>query len=300
MARATPRPDNVFNLFDDDLVADEVSVGHRVLSATQAPPPAGQVLDLTGKPKLLMAFGSGGSGKSTLLRWVAERSIATGSTAKLVAIDPGERSLMNYFPPGAVYEPVTADNVPTHDAAQVATWLKAFFGALVKQQVSGLIDTGGGDTAVEKVLQDMPRLVDDLAAEGIATVAVYMFAPRTDDVGPLATLTGAGFSPAATALVINEGAVRPSDGDPALAFREIKRHSVYRAALDRGAVELHMPVLSIAKKISDRSLQFGQARDGVAPEGKKVVPLGWSDRAVLRSWLTRMDDAFAPIVSWWP
>jgi len=291
-----PRPaDNVFNLFGDDGdVAEEVSVGYRLLPPTPPAPPPGQVLDLAGKPKIVLAFGNGGSGKTSLMRWVAERAQTNGSKAKLAAIDPENRSLLNYFPAGGVYEP------PSRDADKVAAWLKAFFDALIREQVSGLVDTGGGDTAFGKIITEMPDLVAGLESEGIATVAVYMFAPRIADISPLATLSGAGFQPAATALVLNEGQIKPGDGDADQAFRDIRRHSVYRAALDRGAVELRMPLLSVAKKLEARSLQYRDARDGIVPEGRKVVPLGWSDRASLRSWLTRMDDAMAPISSWWP
>jgi hypothetical protein len=69
---------------------------------------------------------------------------------------------------------------------------------------------------------------------------------------------------------------------------------------DRGAVELRMPRLPVAKKIENRRLQFRHARDSYTPEGRKVVPLGWSDRISLQAWLAAMDGAMAPIGSWIP
>jgi hypothetical protein len=298
MSPKNRQTDNVFSLFDDDDLPEEVPVGYQILPQVAPPPPAGQVIDLTDKPKAVLAIANGGAGKTTLLRWVAERALSAGREVKIAATDPSGRSLLNFFPGGpaaGVFEP------PTRKSDEVADWMEKFFGALVKEQKSGLIDTGGGDTAFTKVISDMPRLVDDLAEEGIATVVVYMFAPRADDVGPLATLSRAGFTPAATALVLNEGVIKVGDGgDVEQAFRETRRHSVYRAAIERGAIELRMPALQIAKKIESRSQQFRHARDGIVPDGKKLVPLGWSDKTILRSWLTRMDERFAPIASWWP
>jgi hypothetical protein len=145
----------------------------------------------------------------------------------------------------------------------------------------------------------MPTLVEDLQAEGITMVAAYLFSSRLADLSPLSTLEGAGFRPPATVLILNEGRLEAGE-DAEQAFAPLRRHSIYRAALDRGAVELRMPRLPVAKKIENRRLQFRHARDSYTPEGRKVVPLGWSDRISLRTWLAAMDGAMAPIGSWIP
>jgi hypothetical protein len=146
---------------------------------------------------------------------------------------------------------------------------------------------------------EMPTLVEDLEAEGITVVAAYLFSPRLADLSPLSTMEGAGFQPPATVLILNEGRLEAGE-DAEQAFAPLRRHSIYRAALDRGAVELRMPRLPVAKKVENRRLQFRHARDSFAPEGRKVVPLGWSDRVSLRAWLAAMDGAMAPISGWIP
>jgi len=289
-SRAT---ENVVPLFGDDAVdvTDEITWGRTIIPPPPAAPIPGTVPDLTGKPKVLVAMGAGHSGKTTFLKWATEQLLARDSAARLVAIDPENRDLRNFFQ--GVYEP--ADN----DPARIAVFLKGFFDALVNDKASGLIDTGGGDVSFSKVVAEMPTLVQDLAAEGVTMVAVYLFSPRIADLSVLATMEGAGFQPEATALILNEGRADPT-ADPEQAFAQLRRQSVYRAALDRGAVELRMPRLPVAKKIEDRRLQFRHARDGIVPEGRKVLPLGWSDRSSLRTWLARMDVAMAPIASWIP
>jgi hypothetical protein len=168
-----PRAENVVSLFGDDAedLPEEIAVGHKLLPDAPVSPSAGTAMDLSDKPKVMLAFGSGSSGKTTFMRWAAEELLERASTAKLAAIDPENRDLINYFSSG-VFEP------PSHDAVKVATWLRAFFDALVAEKASGLIDTGGGDTAFGRVFSEAPGFVEGIADEGIAVVAVYLFSPR--------------------------------------------------------------------------------------------------------------------------
>jgi hypothetical protein len=294
MAQRPRATENVVPLFgaDDAYEVEDVAWGRSILPAAPAAPPVGSVPDLNGKPKILMAIGAGHSGKTTLLKWCVEQILERESTAKLVAIDPENRDLKNFFQ--NVYEPVDSD------PAGVAIFLKGFFDALVRDQSSGLIDTGGGDTVIGRIVSEMPTIVADLSDAGITMVVAYMFSPRLADLSALATMEGAGFHPT-TALILNEGRVEVGQ-DPDQAFALLRRQSAYRAALDRGAIELRMPRLPVAKKVEDRRLQFRQAAQGKIPEGRKVAPLGWSDRVSLKAWLARMDDAMAPIVKagWLP
>lgn len=286
--------ENVVPLFDDADAVEEFPVGHKLRPAPKSLVLPANVLDLSNRLKLVAAFGLGGCGKTTLLRYVTERMLERGGEAKVAAIDPEGRSMGTYFP-GGVYEP------ESHDPERVATWLRAFIDALEREKASGILDTGGGDTAFGRVLLEMPDLVGNLHDAGIECVALFAFSPRIESLSALATLSDAGFNPAATALICNEGCVEGSI-DPDQAFASVRRHSVYRAALDRGAVELRMPKLlpDLAMRIEKRKLQFRHVRDGVVPDGRKAVPFGFSDRSSLRSWLLRMDAAMAPIASWLP
>jgi hypothetical protein len=120
----------------------------------------------------------------------------------------------------------------------------------------------------------------------------------------LTALTGMeamGFQPTATAIVCNEGR-----GDPTTpreeTFARILRHSVYRAAVARGAVPLWMPLLdpAVAADIEAKRLHFADARDGIVPEGRKVTPLGPFDRSRIRQWLAALEAEFGAIRSWMP
>src|SRR4051794_36212895 len=136
-----------------------------------------------------------------------------------------------------------------------------------------------------------------LEGAGIAVIAAYMLGPQTDDLSPLATLERAGFQPAATALVLNEGLIEASQPRED-AFARVLRHSAFREAIARGATALWMPRLLPIAEIEARRVLFGQAATGVVREGRKQAPLGPFDQGRTRAWLDAMRAELAPVRSW--
>jgi hypothetical protein len=250
-------------------------------------------IDLAGQPKVWFAIGPGRSGKTTLLRYAAEMSAQRGGTPIVAAADPQNRSLKNYLE--NVAEP------PTNDGAATARWVETLLRHVMEAQTSALIDLGGGDTSLHKLLATVPDLAAALQGAGIAPVAIYALGPRVDDLSALASFEALGFQPAATVRVRNEGLADPT-ADREDSFARVMRHSAYRAARARGAVEVWMPRLdaAVAQEIEAKRLSFLQARDAVSPEGRKVTPLGPFDRSRVRHWLTAMGAELAPIASWLP
>lgn len=272
-------------------VAEEVSVGRRLTSTTDtaAPVTVGPVADLSNRPKVLMTIGAGNSGKTTFLRWVAERATGAGSTALFAALDPENRELRDYF--ADVHEP------PSYDPAKVTQWLETFLSFAMREKISAAIDFGGGDTTLGRLVSETPDIAATMEEAGVSPVAIYLLSPRLADLSPLATLEEAGFRPQATALVLNEGRADPTMTREQ-AFERTMKHSAFRAAIDRGAVQLWMPRLVPAKEVEDRRIRFEQARDAIMPEGRRVTPLGPFDRGRVRAWLARMEAEFTPISSW--
>jgi hypothetical protein len=289
-----PKPADIVPLFRPaaDDVAEEVAVGRQIVQVDGSPLPAAQsAIDLSERPKIVMAIGNGNTGKTTFLRWVAETTLQRGGPAIFAAVDPENRELKDYFE--AVHEP------PTYDPAKVAKWLEDLFGHVMENKASACIDFGGGDTTLGRLVADSPDVVGMLEEAGVCPVAFYFLSPRLSDLSPLASLEEAGFRPRATALVLNEGRA-----DPTLpreqAFARTMRHSTFKAAVQRGAVPLWMPRLLPAKEVEDRRVKFAQARDAEIPEGRKLTPLGPFDRARVRNWLEKMSASFAPVASWIP
>ena len=252
------------------------------------------VLDLTGKPKVVMLLAPGGAGKTFLARLLGERMADAGREALLCALDPGNRALARWFE--GVEQP------PSADSAQSARWLRAALRHLLAERESAIMDFGGGgDVALAKLVELAPDIADTMSAGGVELVACYLISPRIDDLAILDSLEQAGFQPRCTMLVLNEGRV-----DSALtreeAFARILRHSAFRSAVSRGAVPIWFPKLEpeVAAEIEGKQLTFGQARDGLVPEGRTFSPIGGIERAMVRRWLERVEQEFAPVHSWMP
>lgn len=278
-------------------IEDEPEISLRVPPATSAgavaTPATSAAADLSGKPKVLFLIGPGGTGKTTLARWIGWQMAEGGRAALMAALDPQNRSLATWFNDVQVPD--------TSDGAQSARWLRDVLRHLTETKQSGILDFGGGDTALMRLVEMAPDFAEGMTAAGVEPVAIYTLAPRQDDLAVLESLEAAGFKPAATALVMNEGRV-DSTLSRDEAFARIARHSGFRAAIARGAVPVWMPRLEpeVAQEIEGKRLQFGHARDGQVPAGARFAPIGGFERSMVRRWLERMDQELAPIRSWLP
>jgi hypothetical protein len=255
--------------------------------------PAARALDLGTGPKAVFVMGPGRSGKTTLLRFIME-NVQPGHVAPLAAaLDPQNRSLATFL--NDVAQP------PTTDPVGVARWAEELLGFIMAEQQSALLDMGGGDLSLGKLLEDVPDLAASLEEAGLHPVAIYTLSPRVDDLGVLAGYEAQGFQPKATALILNAGLA-----DPTLpredAFARVLRHSAFRAAVARGAVPIWMPRLdaTVAAEIEGKRLRFAQARDGQTPDDQPNAVLGPFNRSRVRKWMTEMDAALSPIRSWLP
>ena len=277
---------------------DEIAVGlpspSPSFAGRKADGPAALVLpDLAGRPKVWFVIGPGRSGKTTLIRYVMEKVAAGSGGALAAALDPQNRSLANFL--DGVAQP------PTNDAAAVARWLESLLRAMMENGTSALLDLGGGDTSLGRVLSDVPDLAAMMEGAGVAPVAIYTLGPRVDDLASLATFEVQGFQPRAIALVLNEGLTDPTVARED-AFGRVMRHSAFKAAVARGAVVMWMPRLepSVAADIEGKRLDFASARDGVLPTSRTVAPLGVFDRSRVRAWMNGMDAMLAPVTAWLP
>lgn len=250
-------------------------------------------IDLTGKPKAWFLIGPNGSGKTALARWMGWNLASTDRQALMAALDPQNRSLATWF--SGVMQPDTNDGVRT------AKWLMDFLDYMMEQKASAILDFGGGDTALAKLVHEVPDLNAMMTAAGVTPIACYMVGPRVEDLSSLDSIERAGFQPSATLIVLNEGRV-DSTMSREEAFARVLRHSVFKQALERGALALWMPRLEpeVAADIEGRRLTFGQARDGQVPAGAKFGPIGGFKRSMVRRWLEAMEREFGPVASWMP
>ena len=109
-----------------------------------------------------------------------------------------------------------------------------------------------------------------LEQAGVELVALYTLSPRVEDLTAMAQLAAKGFTPKATALIMNKGVTADPTMPAEPEFETVMEHSAFRAAVDRGAATIWMPRLYSAKAIEDRRLLFGQARDGAICLGRPI------------------------------
>jgi hypothetical protein len=252
---------------------------------TQEEPPIEQGIDLSGKPKIVFAAGRGKTGKTTLLRWLQEVSLARGGDAILADVDPTNATFSLYF------DDVQRPEVD--DAAGVTVWLSELIDYCISEKRSAVIDLGGGDTTLRALATEMPGLVSEIEAAGLATVMLYLVGTQPEDLTPAVTLADRGFTARAQALVFNEFAI-PAGLTRAQAFSRITGLKEYEA-LRANSLALWMPRLFAADAIESRHARFFDARDS-----RVTPPIGTLDRSRIKAWLDKMDQRFAGIGSWIP
>ncbi|MGE4482935.1 hypothetical protein [Acidocella sp.] len=253
-------------------------------------PEASNTLDLSAKKKIIFWVGRGKTGKTTGIRWLAETVLAQGTPLLMADMDTTNDTFSRYAE--RVARPPEAS-----DPTSSLKWLDRLLQHALQEQTSLLVDLGGGDTNLRRLVAQLPDLAKLFETQGFAIVLCHTTGPQEEDLSPLATLQGLGFRPTATAIILNEALVEPGDTREA-AFARIFRHSVFRQAVSIGAVPIYMPRLFAAQQVEVRRLKFREAVDGRT--GRGDAPLGPFDRARVAKWLDGMSANFEPIRSWLP
>jgi hypothetical protein len=285
--RPTPAPAFNFPAYDDSGPELEILGASKKVAS---PIEAVSGVDLSDKKKIIFWIGRGKTGKTTGIRWSAEAAILAGTTLLLADMDPTNDTFSQYVE--NVARPPEAS-----DPALSLKWLDKLLQHALQNRLSLLVDLGGGDTTLRRLVTQLPDLVQMFEAQGFAVVLFYTVGPQEEDLSPLATMEGLGFKPTATAIVLNEAMAEI--GDPPLnAFARILRHSAFLAAVKRGAVPIWMPRLLPAQQVEIRRLHFRDAAAGELGQGK--TPLGPFDRSRVLNWLQAMDANFAGIKTWLP
>jgi hypothetical protein len=247
-------------------------------------------LDLSAKKKAIFWVGRGKTGKTTGIRWLSEVALTKGTPLLMADMDATNDTFSRYI--ANVARPTEAS-----DPAIALKWLDRLLQHALQQQTSLLVDLGGGDTTLRRLVTQLPDLVQLFEAQGFAVVLFYTVGPQEEDLSPLATLQGLGFKPTATAIILNEAMIDVG-GTRETAFARIYRHSVFRKAIEEGAMPVFMPCLLAAQQVEVRRLKFRDAAEGKT--GRTDTPLGPFDRSRVKKWLETMDVNFAAIKSWLP
>lgn len=272
---------------------EELSVRSTPQAVAKPDAASAEVAGLDGKVPAWFLIGPNGSGKTTFARWAGERAEAEGRSTGMFALDPGKRALADFFE--GVNQP------QTKNPATIEGFLRDGLRWLVDNASPTLWDMGGGNLALDRLLDTTPDTVKVMGESGVALIPAFFLGPRVADLGLLADLRDRGLKERVV-IVLNHAMLDVTQ-DADEAFAAIRRHSEFRAALEDGATVLNMPRLDppdLPLEIERKRLSFRNARDGVVPDGRKVQPIGGLDRASVRGWMDRMSESFAPVRPWLP
>jgi hypothetical protein len=136
------------------------------------------------------------------------------------------------------------------------------------------------------LVQDSPVMDKTMQVSGLEPVLVMLLSPRVGDLTLLEALDQARFQPRATLLVLNLGRGDASE------FDALREHSVYQAAVGRGAAEVWMPKNHAARMVEGWGLGFAAA---VGDDRLAML-----DRSRVKVWLEQMEEAFECVKSWLP
>lgn len=235
----------------------------------------------TEKPKLIVTHGRGGTGKSTFVRFIAERAQDAGRDVVLADADRTNATLAAFF------KDVLRPEYP--DDRTVSDWLDDLVNQQAEDRLTVVLDMGGGDLTFKSFAKslELASLLDDV---GIAPTALHFIGPDIDDLAYLRSVEDSNsFCPPQTALILNEALIK--DARPKeVAFAEVRTHSVYKKALDRGAREVWFPKLGPMPEINVRRLSFNTAERS----------LGLVNRQRVAIWRRQLEAALAPISDWLP
>ena len=246
--------------------------------------------------KLLFLFGPQNSGKSLFGRCLVERAREQGRDPLILDGDRNDAYLASFFteaatagtPASCVRRPEFADD------ATVKAWLDAEVSEMEGDGRSRIGDMGGGDLVFPEYARE--REVVSMLGEArtpIQPVAAHLILPSVSDLAVLERMeTAALFAPAATILALNAGPVgdtRPAD----VVFRRVREHSIYQAALARGAREVVVPTLGCMNLLDDSGLSLEAA---VA----RSSPLGLAHRQMVAAFRRRLYASLETVAQWLP
>jgi hypothetical protein len=232
-------------------------------------------------PKVWFVFGRGRCGKSTFLKWQIGRAAERDGVDDLVLADMDRKSLKLQFP-GVEVPP---------SPAKALVWLERLLSHLMERKLSAAIDFAA-DATLLPLLARIPNLASMMSDAGVEPVAFYLLGPSQVDLTALNLMEAAGFQPAATCLVLNMGTMKTSS--PVAEFAAVRGHSVYKHAIERGAVEAWMPYLEEAPLLENHRLGFWDATNNAGSSSG----LDWLGRHAVSTWLGYMEKVSEPWASW--
>jgi hypothetical protein len=230
------------------------------------------------KPVLMIVVGRQRVGKTTFLNALAQYLRGHGASFEIWDADKmNGTNNMSLFHRAAL-QPASAD------PEDVKAWLEQRFTDLVERRIEAMLDVGGGDTPLARLVSEVP-IATTLEDEGVRVVVVHVVGPDLADLDYLDRFEQDDlFSPEATLIVQNGGLVL-SGRSLDFGFQHINDHDTITRSVMDGARVVVMPRLSCMAEVTNRGLAFDDAMNGeIGADGRNLALL---DRPRVRKWWTK-------------
>lgn len=243
------------------------------------------------RPVVIVVVGRQRVGKTTFLNTTVQFLRTHGGEVVVWNADKLNQTYSLSMFSGDVLEPLSPD------AEEVKSWLEERFIHLAEHRYDAVLDIGGGDTPLARLVEEVP-IVRTLERRGIRVVLVHVLGPEMADLDYLQRFMAEDLlAPEATLVVLNEGLVL-TGRSATFAFSHVQSHPAFRSAGSNGAQVVLMPRLSCMSQVTDRQLTFAEAMSGVTKPGTPALSFFDQERVALW-WERELPGFFAAIPALW-
>jgi hypothetical protein len=243
------------------------------------------------QPVLVMVVGRQRVGKTSFLNTTVQFLRAHGGKVTVWNADMLNRTYSLSMFSEDVLEPTSAD------AEDVKAWLEERFSDLIEHGYDAVLDIGGGDTPLARLVEEVP-IVRTLERRGIRVVLVHVLGPEMADLDYLERFMSENLlAPQATLIVLNDGLVI-TGRSANFAFGKVRQHPALIDAALNGAKVVLMPKLACMSQVTDRHLSFADAMNNAGKPGTE--PLSFFDQERVALWWERdLPPFFGSIPALW-
>jgi hypothetical protein len=227
------------------------------------------------KPVLMIVVGRQRVGKTSFLNGLAQH--LHEREAEFAIWDADQMNATNNM---SVFH-ADASRPPSSDPEDVKAWLEERFIDISERRYDAMLDVGGGDTPLSRLVEDVP-VAATLEELGVRVVVVHVLGPDVADLDYLDRFERNDlFAPEAVLIVRNGGLVLTGRSED-FAFATLGNHASVLRATGKGAVTVTMPRLACMAEVTDRKLGFVEAMNG--SRGADGKTLSVFDRVRVRKW----------------
>jgi hypothetical protein len=228
--------------------------------------------------RLILALGRGHSGKTLWSRWILETMRGRGVSPIVADADSITHGLARHDE--SAVSPGGGVN------AEGSWWRRATVNGEGLAGRPVVVDFSPDVGLIHRVDPAGLDFADRYSARGFDVTKVFFFGPDIGDA-VIFSNNGAAVTATSTLLVLNEGVVGSRKADR---FDPVVAHPTVRQAIETGASVVRMPELHLNRNRIGAIANFTAFAEG---DGDGTKPLS-AELYAVRTWLKRMDDAFAP------